>query len=340
MSRNNGMNESMNRRTILKGMSVGGASLVSTAGIVSARRGRRNRRGDLELSTSQFASKSVAADDVAVIEESGALADLRETIQSQTGREPSHALPLSIQLQANDPGLNSYNPSFAISLLKDPKTDWEETTPADLGLAFAFVLDEHESGLSEGVAVTTRDGTSRVPVSAGAVSIHGEGGGVSAQSRGHSAESSATYKFFGSQEDGTVATDEHHGQAPQSIANSKGGHSVSAQSFNSSPSAQPAELPSELPQDVVASYQSGGVSAQSIHGEIGCTACQSIIPAICAGTGALGYWGCLARCVPLASSYPVLAGGCALFCEYVTSVSGVTLCAAAPPIICGQAFNC
>lgn len=319
-------------------MSIGGAALIGAVGTASADVGSAaSANFDQEFVNAQFKTLHAAMDDFSVMKNSDALRDLRQEVSDRTGRVINDIIPLSIELTTDDEDLNALNPSLAISLLKDPTTSWEDTAPRDLGVAVAGIVDDPESKISPDVSVQTSDGTRRIPVSAGAVTLHDQSSGPSGRFwpwEHGSAESTdnVQYRLFSYGESNEVVQSQRQGQL----------HDTGEQA--STISTQGSELPSGVTPEVVESYQThqnhGGVNTQSIHGEIGCTTCKAVIPAICAGVSQLGFYGCASRCVPYATTYPVLAGGCAVFCRYVTTVEGAMLCAASPVVICEAAFGC
>ncbi|MDS0475164.1 hypothetical protein [Natrinema sp. 1APR25-10V2] len=278
-------------------------------------------------------------DDFFVLKNSDALRDLRQEVSESTGRTVSDVLPLPLEFTTSDEELNALNPSLAVSLLKDPTITWQNTAPQDLGVAVAGVIDEPESGVNSGVSVETSDGTSRIPISAGAVTLHDQYSSASRRDRfkhrkrgSVESDDNVQYRLFSYGESNEVVQSQLNDKIPDT---SEQASTISIQSSKS---------PVAVAPEVVESYQSyhtsSDVNIQSIHGEIGCTTCQAVIPAICAGVSQLGFYGCASRCVPYATTYPVLTGGCAVFCRYVTTVEGAMLCAASPAIICGAAFGC
>ncbi|WP_226040739.1 hypothetical protein [Natrinema sp. DC36] len=327
----------INRRKVLRGMAIGGATLTGAVGTGSAQLDwEASGNADQEFANSRFKKRPAALGDVSVIKESNALRDLRQKISDSTGRTVENVLPLSLELTTNNEDVNALNPSLAVSLLKDTSTPWENTTPQDLGVLVAGVVDEPESGVNSGDSVQANDGTGRIPVSAGAVTLHGNSSDSASLSRSKdrthkTAESNdeVQYELFSYEEGNEVVQNQQQGQLPNTT---EPVGTVSSQS---------SELPSSLTPEVVESYQNDtGVSTQGLAGRIGCTTCTAVIPAICAGTSQLGFYGCATRCVPYATTYPVLAGACGVFCRYVTTVQGAALCAASPAIICAGAFGC
>lgn len=334
------LGKDVDRREILRRMSISGAALIGAAGAASADQGTEASADfGQNFVNPQLKTRPAAMDDFSVMKNSDALRDLHQEVNDSTGRAMNDVLPLSIELTTTDKELNALNPSLAISLLKDPTTTWENTAPQDLGVAVAGIVDEPESGVNSGVSVQVSDGTERIPVSAGAITLHDQSSDESGwgrfRHRNHGSAGSnedVQYRLFSYGESNEVVQSQRQGQLPDTADQA------------STISTQHSELPSGVTPEVVESYQThhthGDVNAQSIHGEIGCTTCKAVIPAICAGVSQLGFYGCASRCVPYATTYPVLAGGCAVFCRYVTTVEGAMLCAAAPAVICEAAFGC
>ncbi|QCD65356.1 MULTISPECIES: hypothetical protein [Halomicrobium] len=327
-----GASSDMNRRKMLRGVAAG-ASLFGGVGIATADRGSSGPgKASEEFAGSKFKLRSAAHDDLSVIKNSDALSELRQTVSEKTGRTVEDVLPLSIEIESQHKRMNSLNPSLAVSLLKEPDASWENTTPKDLGVLFAGVVDEPDTEIDSGLSVQSSDGTGRVPVSASAVTLHDDPTSVSRSSKSgrpdDDSESRVAYEFFSHQEGNGIVQSQRTGQLPEAPSVD----TISAQST---------DLPASVTPEVVESYRDHNhVSPQSIHGEIGCTTCKAVIPAICAGVGQLGFYGCATRCLPLTSTYPVLAAACGVFCRYVTTVQGAALCAAAPVIICEAAFGC
>lgn len=313
------------RRNILQGISAGALATLTGTGLASAGTGEDESGRDRQIQDAQFRTFGDALDDARVLSDSSALATMRETILAETGKAVDVSLPLSVALESGDTEVDAQNPAFATALLKEPGLAWEEASPSDLGVAFAVVTDKPSDGVADEAAVAASDGTERLPVAATALSVADANAG-SAEGLGGSQEA-VTYDQFGYDEDGAVTVESTRGAAPDAAGGAE-----------QSLAGERSELPDAVSQEVVESYRVAGTT-QGI-GDIGCITCEAIIPAICAGAATLGRYGCTVRCLPLTTSYPVLAGACGLFCYYVTTVPGASLCAASPAIICKGAFGC
>lgn len=252
---------SINRRRLIKGLGAAGFASASpmATGMASAQQTRlgedikdskTSENADQEFANSRFKERSAALDDVSVIKESNALHDLHQKVIDSTGRAVEDVLPLSIELTTNNEDVNELNPSLAVSLLKDTSTTWNNTTPRDLGVLVAGVVDEPESGVHSDVSVQVRDGTNRIPVSAGAVTLHDEPSGSASPSRSKHGNSKTLesndeiqYRLFSYEKGNGVVQSQQQGRLPDPV---KPTGTVSSQS---------SKLPPSLTPEVVESYQ-------------------------------------------------------------------------------------
>lgn len=257
------------------------------------------------------------------VKQDQAIQDLESYIHNESGAVTIE-MPLSYSIETGDEDLDPYD--LAI-------------TPIAIGTKRGL----SESGLDGTGTIIAMTGTiegERKPITAAGIIFSSSG----------SESNSLTATAFGFENDDSINQETTPKYEPQPTelgrkeVNQNALPSIKSQTPSISKAVSREKL--DVDQEVINSYRDFNgrrvtvADASDGFWDLVCSFCPSALSAICGGANQLGFWGCLSRCVPLASSFPYLSGACAVFCEQVTTVGGVTVCVSSSGVVCDLAFDC